>query len=487
MSKLRGVDGMTPIGSSVLALEPVFIGGVDCSGNAKGLPICDSTPKEGSDAVTISPRPVSVFNDSFSAVRNEINTQWDLISQGAGQTIAQAGGNLVLGSGVTPGEEIIIRTKVSWRDAFVLRYLITNSSYQANAKTTVEMVDVLGDNLGVTSNGTDVSITNITEHGFNAENIGQSVFIGAFKNLVGGAIVPGQWAIASITNVNTFVVTATGSTGTVTSGTCSVWGYNSFRVTYGATSASTAYLNSTRKGWNSAADTSASTSAIASGSYGVWSVNDGIFLFNETTNNSTGALNIRGGRSTGIPAADTELFLQIKLTVGQVAPTAMTSTISMVSVEDINVMPVEFTMGRGVNAGIISFPVTVTSIPTVTNSVATPSTSSNGISSFHLINSAATTNATSVKNASGVVTSISLFNGGATPAYFKLYNKSSAPTTADTPIKILAVGPGQSRDYVPVYTPRTGSGIAYVITGGAANNDATAVAVNQVVGGIDYV
>lgn len=492
MSLLKSIQGLISIGNALGITKPVFVGGSDCTGNAQALPICASTPIEGAQAVYMTPRPISVFRDSFSGViASGINSNWDIIAQGAGQTISQAGGNLVLGSGATPNEEIIIRTKAKWDDAFVLRYLITSTSYQANAGTTIEMVDVLGDNLAVTSSGTAVSITTVAAHGYTSENIGQSLFIGAFKNLVGGGvIVPGQWAIASITNANTFVITATGSTGTVSSGTCSVWGHNSLRVKYNATSLTTAYLNSTRRGWNSAADTSVTVTTAATPSYGMWSVNDGIFAFNETTNNSNGVLNARGARTTGTPGADTDLYLQIRLTVGTSAPTAITTTIGMVSVEDVNAMAVDMTINRGVNTGSNAIPVNVASMPTtsVNNTVQTPSTSTQGITSFGLINAANSTNATSLKSSAGVVTSISLFNNGAAAAYFKLYNKASAPTLAsDVPIAVYGIGAGQGRDISFAQHLRLGTGIAYAIVTGAANTDATAVAVNQVTGLIAYV
>jgi hypothetical protein len=68
-----------------------------------------------------------------------------------------------------------------------------------------------------------------------------------------------------------------------------------------------------------------------------------------------------------------------------------------------------------------------------------------------------------------------------------VYNKSSAPVLAsDTPIFIVGLGAGQGFSLGLTHHLRMNSGFAYAITGGAANTDATAVAVNQVVGGVQY-
>lgn len=103
------------------------------------------------------------------------------------------------------------------------------------------------------------------------------------------------------------------------------------------------------------------------------------------------------------------------------------------------------------------------------------------------IASAATTNATSVKAGSGVLTDIFAANTSAAVRYLKLYNKASAPIVGiDTPIMTLPIPAGGS------IAPRIGfalgfsSGIAYAITGGIADNDATAVAANDVHGFLGF-
>lgn len=100
-----------------------------------------------------------------------------------------------------------------------------------------------------------------------------------------------------------------------------------------------------------------------------------------------------------------------------------------------------------------------------------------------LVNSAASTNATSVKASAGQVGVIALTNSGAGWAYLKLYNKASAPTVgSDTPVHVVGLPPGGGQAQAIPAGLSFSLGIAYAITGGAANSDTTAVAANQVVG-----
>ena len=112
---------------------------------------------------------------------------------------------------------------------------------------------------------------------------------------------------------------------------------------------------------------------------------------------------------------------------------------------------------------------------TATNVVGSTPTASN-------VNSAATTNATSVKATAGTVYSILAYNAGAGAAFVKFYNKASAPTVGtDVPIFVLAVpAAGHVQVQFGIQGNRFGTGIALAITGGAADTDTTAVAAAQV-------
>lgn len=111
-----------------------------------------------------------------------------------------------------------------------------------------------------------------------------------------------------------------------------------------------------------------------------------------------------------------------------------------------------------------------------------------GPANFHTLISAASTNATLVKNSGGQVFTLVLTNTTASFRWFKLVNKSSAPTVGtDSPILNLAIPPNSSLDVsTNTYAMRLGSGIAYAITGGSALLDTTAVAAGDVIVNIVY-
>jgi hypothetical protein len=104
------------------------------------------------------------------------------------------------------------------------------------------------------------------------------------------------------------------------------------------------------------------------------------------------------------------------------------------------------------------------------------------------INSAATTNLTSVKTSVARVHGWHLFNSGAATAFVKLYAKASAPVLAnDTPLLTIPIPAGQVVEGVFPTPIGVATGLAYAITGGLADTDATAVAAGQVSGFLAYI
>lgn len=101
------------------------------------------------------------------------------------------------------------------------------------------------------------------------------------------------------------------------------------------------------------------------------------------------------------------------------------------------------------------------------------------------VQAAASTNATSVKGTPGSVRDIVIGNNGAGAAYFKLYDKATVPTVGtDTPVATLMVPAGRTFEFEVDH--EFSAGVAYAITGGAADSDTTAVLANQVVGFLKY-
>lgn len=109
--------------------------------------------------------------------------------------------------------------------------------------------------------------------------------------------------------------------------------------------------------------------------------------------------------------------------------------------------------------------------------------------STHTLNSANSTNATSVKASAGTAFAITISNNGAAAAFVKLYNKASAPTVGtDTPIAVLPVGASAAVTHeLGALGMRFSTGIALAITNLIADSDATAVAAGQVKTALAYV
>lgn len=114
----------------------------------------------------------------------------------------------------------------------------------------------------------------------------------------------------------------------------------------------------------------------------------------------------------------------------------------------------------------------------------------NGATPFKL-NSAASTNATSVKASAGQVYMITASNINAAVRYLKFYNKASAPTVGtDTPVLVFAIPGNTAGAGTNIPVPAAGlafsTGIAFALTTGAADSDAGAVAANDIIVNLGY-
>jgi hypothetical protein len=121
--------------------------------------------------------------------------------------------------------------------------------------------------------------------------------------------------------------------------------------------------------------------------------------------------------------------------------------------------------------------VVVTGTPGVA-SIVTPSASA-GFNTYHTLVSAASTNATSVKNAQGTIGTLNLTNTSAAWAFFKLVNKASAPTPGtDTAVINIGVEPNTTLDCSSSFAGlRMATGIAYYVSAGTSLTDNTALPV----------
>jgi hypothetical protein len=99
-----------------------------------------------------------------------------------------------------------------------------------------------------------------------------------------------------------------------------------------------------------------------------------------------------------------------------------------------------------------------------------------------ILSAAGTTNATSAKASAGYLHQAAGYNAASAARYLKIYNKASAPTVGtDTPILTL---------YLPALTAFVfdfpelyfGTGIAYALTTGSADNDTGALTAADILG-----
>lgn len=138
-----------------------------------------------------------------------------------------------------------------------------------------------------------------------------------------------------------------------------------------------------------------------------------------------------------------------------------------------------------------NFNATIAAIPAGTNAVGDVGiqyrANATGAASVAKIVAAASTNATSVKGSTARVVGWSLFNNTAAVKFVRLYNKTTAPTVGtDSPALVIPIPANGQITYYSSGGIAFGSGLAYAITNAVADLDATAVAANDVLGGIYY-
>lgn len=203
-----------------------------------------------------------------------------------------------------------------------------------------------------------------------------------------------------------------------------------------------------------------------------------------------GTLDANTGRANSyrrhqqIPDPNALYKVRLRWVNGATPPASNTNAVvQYISVQDYAELTAEITAGRGQTTAGQALGVAVVSMPTTAVSgtvTANQGTAANPTTST--INSAATTNATSVKNAAGNLYSITASNVNAATRFLKIYNKASAPTVGtDVPVLVIPI-PTNSVQNIEfgTYGLRLGTGIALAITGAATDADTTAVAAGDV-------
>lgn len=104
------------------------------------------------------------------------------------------------------------------------------------------------------------------------------------------------------------------------------------------------------------------------------------------------------------------------------------------------------------------------------------------------VKAAVGSNLTPVKAGASKLFRYTLRNNTASAKFFKLYDKASAPVVAtDVPIETVIIPANGTASYLNPIGKAMALGIAYAITGAIGETDATALAVDDVVGSLDFI
>jgi hypothetical protein len=315
---VQGKSGMIPLSASLADLAGVAFPTTIPSGLDAALPVRQV--------------PSDLFRVSFSEVGSGVQTAALSLKQtGSGHTVSQSSGNLVIASGTTANAETLIRSVRTFKNNHMLRWQSILSQRIVQNNFEIYLADLIGESLAYTiTNATTVVVT-IPGTTFTSVNIGQ------FCNLsviTGAAGIPMRAAIAAVSGTSiTFTVAGWPGSG---SGTLTVWGWNYVKAAYNNTTATNAFYDTQRKGWNTG-DTTATINTSASPGHVGHIQSDGsksTFSDSLAASNTVFQFTQRASRLANLPDDDCVLYLFIVARNGTSAPaTTTTWTVGFVSVE----------------------------------------------------------------------------------------------------------------------------------------------------------
>jgi len=450
-----------------------------------------------SSAIPVRALPMHTTRIGYTKViSGGVDPDWGTtVILGTGMAVNQTGGNLVITSGTTARAETIIRSLEDWKGGVRMRNRITLSQRIANNNFWLELVDVIGDGLAYTINSaTSITVT-IPSNPFTAQNIGQSMYLGAFNGT--GTFLSGRYAIASIAGND---VTYTVSGFAVGSGTLSVFGWNYYQLQYQGTTATSVNFDTQRNGWLSGATIATTTLTSASpGHMTVLTGNDLIATLSDqlVASSTTIAQTLRASRAEGVPD-DIALRFQVRIANGSTAPASTTTfTVGLtaisnfanqdVVIQDVrpmgnaNALPVEILRS-------VAQSTTVTSISAGSNAIGDVGlqyrSSSGPAGTPTILNSPATPAVQTIKGSAGRLFGIYVANSNAAARYLKIFN-ATTPTLGTTSAVLDIAIPPNSASVVFIKfeggIPFTVA-ITAAVTGARGATDNTAITLNDVTG-----
>ena len=437
-----------------------------------------ATPVSAVNPVPVHNTPPTFWRVGFAEVGSGLQglaaNEMTLVQTGAGMTVNQTGGNLVITTGTTANAETVLRSKLAFRGSLLARYKAILSQRIANQTFRFELADLIGAGLDYTINSaTSVTVTFPTTNPFTAASVGQSVRLSC---ITGAAGIPGRFAIASVSGLTvTFTVAAWPASG---SGTLTIYGFNWLANEYSGTTATNSSFDCQRRGWASGNTTATINTTASPGHVGqlafdvmAASLSDALVATNtgyQWTN--------RASRLENIPDEDVDLYFFIVVQNGSTAPASTTTlTVGFVQVEDQGRIKVRVASVDPV--GSHPQPVQImggTTAVTGTTLPVTPTTT--------FTNSAASTNATLIKSTAGTLWSAVVSNVAASARYLKFFNLTTAPSVGTSVPVFTVLVPAGGTVVVEggANGIRFGAGISLAITGAAGDLDTTAIAAGDV-------
>jgi len=445
--------------------------------------------------------PQEVTRISFTkAITNNVDSEWGSIigTIGTGMGINQTGGNLVVTSGTTARSETILRSNANWNGGIRLRARSTLSQRIANNNFFVELVDVIGDGLSYTiSSATAMTVTFPSAHGFTSENVGQSMYIGAFAGT--GTFLSGRYVIASVAgDVITFTVSAFAA-GT---GTCSAFGWNYYQLQYQGTTATNVNFDTQRRGYASGVTNATINTTASPGHLAIVTGNDLTATFADQLVASAAlvAITPRASRTENVPD-DANIRLQVRIANGATAPaTTTTWTIGLIStsnfsLQDVNIQDVRpMTSATGLSVDLIRAVALVVS-GTVTANIAAGTNAigdvgvqyrgnATGAGTPTNLNAPATPAVQSIKGTAGRLLAVYVVNSNAATRFLKVFNVVSPTLGTTAAILDIAIPPNSAE---PIYISLEGgvgfgTAITVAITGARGLTDNTVITLNDITG-----
>lgn len=445
---------------------------VDVGGLTPGATI----PKDLDDYLPIRSVPQRKSRFGFSKViANGVDSDFgNVFFLGNGQTVAQAGGALVITSGTTNYAETIIRGADQLFDAFNLRWSTVLSQRIANQAFIVELVDIIGDGLTHTINSTTQVTVTIPGNPFTAGNVGQKM--SWFPTSGAGSKLTMEGTIASVSG-NDVVFTFASSVGVGTgTGLCTLFGWNYHRFTYDGTSATSFKYQTQRNGWPGTSNTPASNTTASPGHVCVYNVEDGVatVLDHLRATATYSVLSLRAQAFQDLADGTIPMVLQLRVPNGNAPASGTTWTLAFIDYEQYAPQQVSLVSARPMN------PTPQYVAVQGTPSVYTFYTAYVG--TMYSLTTTASTNAANIRNAKAVLGEVTISNVTATACYVKFYNKSSSPTVGtDIPVLTIPVPANTTVNMAFGLGKVFSTGLSIAVTAGAAATDtANAVAGVQI-------